>query len=626
MIRRLMIANRGEIACRIARTARAMGIATVAVHSDPDAGAAHVAACDMAVRLPGALAVETYLSIPLMIAAARAAGADAVHPGYGFLSENADFAAAVRAAGLVFVGPSEAAMRVMGRKDAAKAAMAAAGVPVLPGAAGQEDAAALAAAAARIGFPVAIKAVAGGGGRGLRRVGSAAAFPAALAEVRAEALGAFGDAAVMVERWIDRPRHLEVQVLGDGVRALALGVRDCSLQRRHQKVLEETPPPLLPPATVAVLEQAAVRAAEAVGYAGAGTVEFVGAAGDDGTVAPDAVWFLEMNTRLQVEHPVTEAVTGLDLVEWQVRLAAGEALPPPPAVSGHAVEVRLYAEDPAAGFRPATGRILHLRWPGGLRIDAGVREGDVVSPYYDPMLAKLIAHGPDRAAALDRLAEGLAAVEIAGVATNLGFLARLVAHGAVRAGLVDTGLVGREIAALAPLGPGPGAQAAALVWAAGLAEGPLAGFALWRPLAHPVAVEIGGQAVAGTVAVAGPGQVVEIGGAGVVPDPAARVVAGHLVEPGLGGWPLARPDPLARAAAAAVSGDAVAAPLAGVLRSLAVAAGAAVAAGQALAVVEAMKMQFTLTAPRDGVVAALPVAVGTQVAAGVVLVRLEPLP
>jgi 3-methylcrotonyl-CoA carboxylase alpha subunit len=645
MFRRILIANRGEIACRIIATARRMGIATVAVHSAADAGARHVALADAAVAIGGAAPADSYLSIPRLIAAAREAGAEAVHPGYGFLSENAAFAEACRDAGLAFVGPSPQAIRAMGLKDAAKRRMAAAGVPVLPGFDADQDPAALAAAAAAIGWPVAVKAVAGGGGRGLRRVADAAGFAPALAAARAEARAAFGDDRVLVERWIERPRHIEVQVLGDGRSAIHLFERDCSLQRRHQKVIEEAPAPGMTAEMRAAMGAAAVRAAEAIAYAGAGTVEFIVDAA--GGLRPDAFWFMEMNTRLQVEHPVTEAVTGIDLVEWQLRIAAGQPLLLRQAdvrLDGHAVEARLCAEDAAAGFLPSTGRIAHLRWPAGLRVDTGVAEGDTVTPHYDSLLAKLVAHAPTRAAAFARLADGLAATEIAGPATNLGALARLAAHPEVLAGRVDTGLIGRELAALAP--PPPGALVAAgLLAAAGLADGPLAGFALWQPLARPVRAEAGwvagGETVEGRVALSAPDRAeVEFDGIGyagerrdglwqVAGAPRVRrvVEAGDLVHLVCDGWPggltLRRPDPLARRAAAAAAGDVVLAPMPGVLRRVAVRAGDAVTAGQAVAVLEAMKMEHALAAPRDGVVAEV-AAEGAQLAAGAAVLRLEP--
>jgi 3-methylcrotonyl-CoA carboxylase alpha subunit len=476
MFQKILIANRGEIACRVIKTARRMGIATVAVHSDADADAAHVAACDAAVRIGPAPVAESYLRGARIVEAALASGAQAVHPGYGFLSENAGFADAVAAAGLVWIGPPAAAIRAMGLKDAAKARMEAAGVPVVPGWHGAEqDPRFLAGAAAEIGYPVLIKARAGGGGKGMRRVDRPEDFAEALEGAAREAASSFGDPAVLVEKYVSAPRHVEVQVFADAHgNAAHLFERDCSLQRRHQKVIEEAPAPGMTAAMRAEMGAAAVRAAQAVGYVGAGTVEFI-ADGSEG-LRPDRFYFMEMNTRLQVEHPVTEAVTGLDLVELQLRVAAGEPLPfrqEDLRLDGWAVEARLYAEDAGAGFLPATGRLHHLRLPQGVRVDAGVREGDAVTPFYDPMIAKLIAHAPTRAAAFARLAAAVEAVEVAGCVTNAGFLGRLLRDPQVRAGRVDTGLIARAGAALAA-DPAPAAAdwALAALGALGLAGAP----------------------------------------------------------------------------------------------------------------------------------------------------------
>ncbi len=396
MFDKILIANRGEIAIRVARTARAMGVRTVAVYSDADAAAAHVASCDEAVHIGGSAPADSYLRGDRIIQAALDTGAQAIHPGYGFLSENPGFVDAVVAAGLVFIGPSAYAIRAMGLKDAAKVLMEKAGVPVVPGYHGaNQDPAHLAAAADAIGYPVLIKAVAGGGGKGMRLVEVPARFAEALESARSEAQGAFGNPDVLVEKYIEKPRHIEVQVFGDGTSAVHLFERDCSLQRRHQKVVEEAPAPGMTDAVRAAMGRAAVRAAEAIGYSGAGTIEFI----VDGSrgLRTDGFWFMEMNTRLQVEHPVTEAITGIDLVEWQLRVAAGETLPAQQAdltISGHAFEARLYAEDVPAGFLPATGTLAHLGFPDGCRADSGVRTGDAISPFYDPMIAKIITHGP----------------------------------------------------------------------------------------------------------------------------------------------------------------------------------------------------------------------------------------
>ena len=461
MFRKLLVANRGEIACRVMRTAHRLGIRTVAVYSDADRDALHVATAGEAWRLGPAPAAQSYLDIERVIAAAAASGADAVHPGYGFLSENPEFIEACDAAGVVFVGPPAAAVRAMGLKDAAKRLMEAAGVPVVPGYHGEaQDDPALLAHARRIGFPVLVKAVAGGGGRGMRRADTEADFREALEGARREARSSFGDDRVLVERCVPTPRHVEFQVFADAHgNAVHLFERDCSLQRRHQKVVEESPAPGMTQAIRATMGAAAVRAAQAIGYRGAGTVEFIADASEG--LREDRFWFMEMNTRLQVEHPVTEMVTGTDLVEWQLRIAAGEPLPVGQAdlsIAGHAVEARVYAEDPERGFLPSTGTLAHMSAPPEsrhVRIDRGVREGDAVTPHYDPMIAKVIAHGEDRATALDRLAGALEHFAIAGVVTNLPFLSRLVADAEFRAGRVDTGLIDRNLDALLERGPVP---------------------------------------------------------------------------------------------------------------------------------------------------------------------------
>ncbi|MEL6318751.1 MAG: biotin carboxylase N-terminal domain-containing protein, partial [Pseudomonadota bacterium] len=473
MFDRILIANRGEIARRVIRTARRMGVETVAVYSDADAAAPHAREADAARRIGPAPAAESYLRGEAILEAARATGAQAVHPGYGFLSENAAFAEACAAAGIAFIGPKPHSIRAMGDKAASKRAMRAAGVPLAPGYDGEDQATGLLAdEAARIGFPVMIKASAGGGGKGMRIVGAAGEFEAALEGCRREAAGAFGDERVLIEKFIERPRHVEVQVFADAHGSVAhLFDRDCSAQRRHQKVIEEAPAPDVPEAVAAAMRQAAIDAARAVDYLGAGTVEFL--LGADG-----GFYFMEMNTRLQVEHPVTEMVTGLDLVEWQLRVAAGEPLPlgqDEIALRGHAIEARLYAEDPDRDFLPAVGRLAALRFPpedgAALRIDAGVREGDAVSPFYDPMIAKLISHGPDRETARATLLKALRASLVAGVTTNRGFLARLLATDDFREGRLDTGLIARNAETLA--------RPARALGADGAAERALAAAALW---------------------------------------------------------------------------------------------------------------------------------------------------
>ncbi|MGC9420553.1 MAG: biotin carboxylase N-terminal domain-containing protein [Rhodovulum sp.] len=642
MFRKILIANRSEIACRIMETAHRMGIATVAVYSEADELARHVALADQAVPIGPPPPAESYLQGARIIEAAKATGAEAIHPGYGFLSENPDFVEAVEQAGLTFIGPSAGAIRAMGLKDAAKALMEQAGVPVVPGYHGQnQDDAHLSGAAEAIGYPVLIKAVAGGGGKGMRKVASAADFPAALAAARSEARTAFGNDAVLIEKYIDQPRHIEVQVFGDGTDAVHLYERDCSLQRRHQKVIEEAPAPGMTPEMRAAMGEAAVRAARAIGYKGAGTIEFI-VDGSDG-LHPDRFWFMEMNTRLQVEHPVTEAVTGLDLVEWQLRVAAGEGLPLTQdqiPLTGHAFEARLYAEDVPAGFLPATGTLAHLAFPPGIRADTGVRSGDTISPFYDPMIAKIIAHGPTRAVALNRLARALEDTRVAGTTTNLAFLGALARHPDFARGEVDTGLIERDLSALtAATGPSRAVQAAAMLEAAAPPDGPLAGFTLWAPLRRTLTLAHAGEEITGAVLVHGPGRAtVEIAGetleahrdaggwriAGASPGQVARSGGAiHVFAGAAGTFSFTPLDPLDRAASAAAHSGLIEAPMPGLVKSVMVGAGEAVTTGQPLAILEAMKMEHTLTAPRDGTVAEVMATAGAQVEAGAALIRLE---
>ena len=637
----LLIANRGEIACRIARTARAMGLRTVAVHSDADAGAMHVTACDVAVRIGGNAPADSYLRGDRIIETALATGAGAIHPGYGFLSENPDFVEAVEAAGLVFVGPSAKAIRAMGLKDAAKKVMEEAGVPVVPGYHGIDQAdVRLAQEASKIGWPVLVKAVAGGGGKGMRAAHSEAEFPEALRAARAEAKAAFGDDRVLIEKLVAGPRHIEVQVFGDGNRAVHLFERDCSLQRRHQKVIEEAPAPGMTPEMREAMGAAAVRAAEAIGYSGAGTVEFI-ADGSDG-LRPDRFFFMEMNTRLQVEHPVTEAITGVDLVEWQLRVAQGEGLPARQedlSINGHAVEARVYAEDPASGFLPVTGKLTRLRWPDGVRVDTGVREGDRITPHYDPMVAKVIAHAPTRAAAMGALRVALEETEVAGTTVNTAFLAALLRHEGFLAGEVDTGLIGRDLKALtAPEGVEPWRLGLLAVAALGLHEGedPHRGFALWTRAPVRAAFDLNGERHEVPVTVLGPGQFSVAVGEDVtierVPGGwrtdgvtrSVRLWSGHGEAAVFGGGTLraAVPDPLDRGGGAATAGR-IEAPMPGLVREVLVAPGDEVEEGARLAVMEAMKMEHVLRAPRAGKVAAVPHPAGSQVEAGAPLVVLE---
>ena len=487
MFEKILIANRGEIAARVARTAQKMGIATVAVYSDVDRDSLHVASADEAVHIGAASPAQSYLNSACIIQAALDSGAQAIHPGYGFLSENPEFVEAVEAAGLTFIGPSAASIRAMGLKDAAKALMQKADVPVVPGYHGADQSDAyLAEQAEQIGYPVLIKAVAGGGGKGMRLVERADEFTNALQSARAEAQTAFGNDAVLIEKYITCPRHIEVQVFGDGRDVIHLFERDCSLQRRHQKVIEEAPAPGMLEDMRNAMGAAAVRAAKAIHYKGAGTIEFIADA--SGGLHPDRFWFMEMNTRLEVEHPVTEAVTGIDLVEWQLRVAAGELLPKAQNdlhLNGHAVEARLYAEDAEKGFLPAAGRLSHIAFAEGCRADSAVRSGDDISPFYDPMIAKLIVHAQSREQAMDKLTQALHRTQVAGTVTNLGFLTALSQNPAFRSGDVDTGLIARDFEALVAPKPAPlnAIIAAALaVLDAQFQPKSLVGFTLWSPL------------------------------------------------------------------------------------------------------------------------------------------------
>ncbi len=651
MFTKILIANRGEIAVRIIRTARRMGIKTVAVFSEADAKALHVREADEAYAIGPAPAAQSYLRGDVILDVARRSGAQAVHPGYGFLSENAAFAEACAAAGITFIGPPPSAIRAMGSKAESKRLMVAAGVPTVPGYHGDaQDEALLVAEATRIGFPVLIKASAGGGGKGMRPVHQPEDFAAQLAGARREAKAAFGDDRVLIEKYLQRPRHVEVQVFGDSYgRVTHLHTRDCSVQRRHQKVLEEAPAPDLSTALRAALHAAAENAARAVGYTNAGTVEFV--------VEGDDAFFLEMNTRLQVEHPVTEMVTGLDLVEWQLRVAAGQALPAawPPEAQGHAVEVRLYAEEPEHDFRPATGRLRTL-WLSGpredLRFDTGFESGDAVTASYDPMLAKLIAWGPDRAAGLTRLGQGLSQLEIEGIGNNARFLRRLVHHPALRAGELDTGFIARHAALLlAPPEAAPervliAAAAGEMAKARAYAEEPLctaspwAATTGWRLQGAAETVELWDDGVAPrrvtlawhpagfrvTVGDGAPRQIA-IGGRGdhlilvegdaseafsLIPEMDGCTI--HMAEER---WRLHRRDPLAPADEDAAGESRLSAPIPGRVVQLLVAAGDAVAKGQLLAVLEAMKTEIKITAPRDGVIVHLGCREGESIEEGV---------
>ena len=642
MFRKILIANRGEIACRVMETAQDLGVKTVAVFSDADAKAKHVALADRAVYLGPPPPAQSYLRGDLIIKAALETGAEAIHPGYGFLSENPDFVEAVEKAGLVFIGPSAKAIRAMGLKDAAKVLMEKAGVPVVPGYHGDnQDPGYLAEKADEIGYPVLIKAVAGGGGKGMRLVEKPAAFQEALAAARGEAKTAFGNEAVLVEKFVEKPRHIEVQVFGDGKDAVHLFERDCSLQRRHQKVIEEAPAPGMTEEMRRAMGDAAIKAAKAIGYAGAGTIEFIvdGAGG----LKTEGFWFMEMNTRLQVEHPVTEAITGVDLVEWQLRVAAGEGLPKRQeelTINGHAFEARLYAEDVPKGFLPATGHLSHLVFPKGARADSGVRPGDDISPFYDPMIAKVIVHGASRSTALRQLDAALSATEVAGTVTNLSFLGALARHKGFAAGDVDTGLIARDLASLvAQPEPGDGVLGLAALIADGLDQGGdwQTGFALWRPLARDLRLSAGEvhydlrmrvlAADHATFQLDGRSFEMRRGSAGWQVDghslDASGVRHGNVVTIfGEDTFSFDIPAPLERTSATAGLENGVVAPMPGLVKRIAVKSGEAVEAGAPLAVLEAMKMEHVLTAPRDGLVGEVLVAEGAQVEAGAPLILL----
>ncbi|MFK0178130.1 acetyl/propionyl/methylcrotonyl-CoA carboxylase subunit alpha [Streptomyces xanthochromogenes] len=640
MFTTVLVANRGEIAVRVIRTLRRLGIRSVAVFSDADAQARHVREADTAVRIGPAAASASYLRPELLIEAALRTGAQAVHPGYGFLAENAGFAAACAEAGLVFIGPSAEAISLMGDKIRAKETVRAAGVPVVPGSSGSgltDDQ--LASAAREIGMPVLLKPSAGGGGKGMRLVREEELLGDEIAAARREARSSFGDDTLLVERWVDRPRHIEIQVLADGHgNVIHLGERECSLQRRHQKIIEEAPSVLLDERTRAAMGEAAVQAARSCGYSGAGTVEFIVPGSD-----PSSYYFMEMNTRLQVEHPVTELVTGVDLVEWQLRVAAGEQLPYEQkdiTLTGHAVEARLCAEDPARGFLPSGGTVLALREPqsDGVRTDSGLSEGTEVGSLYDPMLSKVIAYGPDRATALRRLRAALADTVTLGVPTNAGFLRRLLAHPAVVAGELDTGLVEREADSLVPDGvPDAVYAAAAAVRLDALRPVPAEGWT--DPFSVPSGWRIGGEPapLAFPLRIAGLEPVAH-------PAPAAATVTADRVTVELDGithtfhragswlgrdgdsWNVLDHD----AVEAALSGrthagaDTLAAPMPGTVTVVKVAVGDQVDAGQSLLVVEAMKMEHVISAPHAGTVTELDVTPGSTVAMDQVLAVVTP--
>jgi 3-methylcrotonyl-CoA carboxylase alpha subunit len=638
MFASVLIANRGEIACRIARTARRLGMRTLAVYSDADKDALHVRLCDEAHLIGPAPARDSYLRIDKLVEVAHRTGAECVHPGYGFLSENSDFAQACADAGTTFVGPPPDAMRSMGLKDRAKALMEKAGVPVVPGYYGErQEPRFLKQKAYELGYPVLIKAVAGGGGKGMRKVERHAEFEVALEGAIREAEAAFGNGRVLIEKYVAAPRHIEIQVFADRHgNAIHLNERDCSLQRRHQKVVEEAPAPGMTPALRQAMGEAAVKAAKAVGYVGAGTVEFV----TDKNLGD--FWFMEMNTRLQVEHPVTEAITGIDLVEWQFRIAAGEPLPlrqQEVPLQGHAVEARLYAEDPERGFLPSTGKLIALRFPDSVRVDSGVEQGGEVSPFYDPMIAKLISHAPNRATALDQLAEALDRTIVAGPRSNLSFLAALCRASDFRAGNFDTSFIETHLAELraepqgidraaAALGlqyllkrqPSENASAHPDAWTSPWNSRDGFQFTGKRRISIPVLVD--GERTTASVSYTD-GLSVSVDG--IAPADGEVIESDEAVYVLRGGRQtvVRLPDFDADEAAQADGDGVVRAPMHGKVLEILVDRAARVVKGQRLAIIEAMKMEHVLIAPYDGTVAEIAVETGAQLSEGALVMRLE---
>ena len=636
----ILIANRGEIALRVMRSAQRMGARCIAVYSDADQNAQHVLQADHAVHIGGALPAQSYLCGEKIIAAALSSGAQAIHPGYGFLSENPDFVEAVEAAGLVFIGPSASAIRAMGLKDSAKALMAKAGVPVVPGFSGHQDPARLQKEAEKIGFPVLIKAVAGGGGKGMRLVKAADAFAAALSEARSEAVNAFGNGDVLLEKFISQPRHIEVQIFGDGTDVLHLFERDCSLQRRHQKVVEEAPAPGMTEQMRAVMGKAAVAAAKAIDYRGAGTVEFI-VDGSDG-LREDGFWFMEMNTRLQVEHPVTESITGVDLVEWQLNVAAGGKLPMHQKdlqITGHAIEARLYAEDPQQDFLPMAGQLTHLNFPSECRIDSGVIAKDTISAFYDPMLAKVIVFGQNRREAIDKMGQSLAAIEIAGIKTNLGFLAALTQINDFTSCRIDTDLISRNSSVLtAPVKLTPRVLLAGALSVVGNQATMLrlSGFSIWGGASQRVQVVFEGQQIVLPVQLIENQIILKWQGAdypAVYSDagwqlegealPAAHRAGRDITVFDQGGIALKLIDPLSRAEVADVGATQIEAPMPGLVIAVSVTAGQQVKEGQPLITLEAMKMQQVLSAPFSARVDKIAVEEGAYVEAQTLLIQLK---
>jgi propionyl-CoA carboxylase alpha chain/3-methylcrotonyl-CoA carboxylase alpha subunit len=662
MFKSVLVANRGEIACRVFRTAKRMGLRTIAVYSEADADALHVREADEAVLIGPAAARESYLDGAKVLAAAKATGAEAIHPGYGFLSENADFAEAVAAAGLIWIGPDPASIRAMGLKDAAKELMIQAGVPVTPGYQGADQSEeTLTAEAARIGYPVLIKAVAGGGGKGMKRVDDPADFAAGLASAKREGAAAFGDDRVLIERYITRPRHIEVQVFGDRQgNVVHLYERDCSLQRRHQKVIEEAPAPGMSDAVRAAVTGAAIKAAKAVNYVGAGTIEFIADASDG--LKADGIWFMEMNTRLQVEHPVTESVTGVDLVEWQFRVAAGEPLPLKQdqiRLNGWAMEARLYAEDPANGFLPSIGRLEHFVMPDGIRVDTGVEQGGEVSQFYDPMIAKLIVHENTREAAAARLAEAAGEVEVWPVKANAGFLKRCLEHPRFVAGDVDTGFIAAEEADLTISDDEQRDVASVALFAEHNyeAEHQIGNdwSSPWNDTRGAMGLRLNGPSRSVWALTAGGRKIVAEALSNQTSDSSWRVgpeanskLAQHIYSDAKTGWirvgeqcfpyfrsndgvilfdegdaVLVKAVEVGGASAFAASDGSLRAPMPGKIVATPVKPGDVVTKGQPVVVLEAMKMEHALTAPFDGVVESVSASVGDQVVDGFELARIK---
>lgn len=655
MFDKILIANRGEIACRIIKTAHKMGVKTVAVYSDADSSAQHVKMADEAVHIGASSVSESYLRGDIIIAAALKMGAQAIHPGYGFLSENPEFVDAVKAAGLVFIGPSAKSIRAMGLKDAAKVLMEKAGVPVVPGFHGEsQDADFLAQEAEKIGYPVLIKARAGGGGKGMRKVDNAANFLSSLQSAQREGLSSFGDGHVLIEKYITAPRHIEVQVFGDNHgNVVHLFERDCSLQRRHQKVIEEAPAPGMTAEMRQAMTDAAVTAAKAINYSGAGTIEFI--VDGSGDLDVNGFWFMEMNTRLQVEHPVTEAITGQDLVEWQLCVAAGEVLPCAQedlTIDGHAFEARLYAEDADNGFLPATGTLKHVRF-GDARIDTGIVAGNDVSPFYDPMIAKVITHGSTRSDALKSMRHALAQTHIAGTKTNIRFLSALCHHTGFSQGEVDTGLIERDLEMLTRLPQRSDvimAFAALHVLGLDVSASDL-GWRLWGGAKHKFDLVFGDEIVSREILLDGPRRLgifspddqsviwlenISIDGSQIegwfgTQKVNADVVSFMRADGSVGvsvladgiPWVFTKIDLLNQADALSANSDLVVAPMTGIVQLVDVKAGDKVVTGQQLIVVEAMKMEHRLLAPRDAIVSTVNCAVGGAVDDGSVLVTFE---